>query len=127
MSSTSSPNFSWRSCRSDESRSSTSSTCSDWRLARVWPPSSRVAMCGTSGRVVRSHDPIADLLAPSPSARSIPLLRNAVVGDEVGVSIGGGGERLYALEPEEFTAPRDQAAKDAEGDDRQVIKSLRQP
>src|SRR3954464_3381888 len=127
MSSTSSPNFSWRSCRSDESRSSTSSTCSDWRLARVWPPSSRVAMCGTSGRVVRSHDPIADLLAQYLSARSIPLMRNAVVGDDVAVSIDEVAERLYALEPEEFTAARDQAAKDAEGDDRKAIKGLRKP
>src|SRR3954463_1135194 len=127
MSSTSSPNFSWRSCRSDESRSSTSSTSSDWRLARVWPPSSRVAMCGTSGRVVRSHDPIADLLAQYLSARSIPLMRNAVVGDDVAVSIDEVAERLYALEPEEFTAARDQAAKDADGDDRKAIKSLRKP
>src|SRR3954447_16149968 len=127
MSSTSSPNFSWRSCRSDESRSSTSSTSSDWRLARVWPPSSRVAMCGTSGRVVRSHDPIADLLAQYLSARSIPLMRNAVVGDDVPVSIDEVAERLYALEPEEFTAARNQAAKDADGDDRKAIKSLRKP
>src|SRR3954447_17607139 len=127
MSSTSSPNFSWRSCRSDESRSSTSSTSSDWRLARVWPPSSRVAMCGTSGRVVRSHDPIADLLAQYLSARSIPLMTNAVVRDDVPVRIDDVAERLYALEPEGFTAARDQAAKDAEGDDRKAIKALRKP
>src|SRR3954451_2809288 len=127
MSSTSSPNFSWRSCRSDESRSSTSSTSSDWRLARVWPPSSRVAMCGTSGRVVRSHDPIADLLAQYLSARSIPLMRNAVVRDDVAVSIDEVAERLYALEPEEFTAARDQAAKEADGDERKGVKALRKP
>src|SRR3954471_14399336 len=127
MSSTSSPNFSWRSCRSDESRSSTSSTSSDWRLSRVWPPSSRVAMCGTSRRVVRSHDPIADLLAQYLSARSIPLMRNAVVGDDVAVSIDDVADRLYALEPEEFTAAREQAAKDADGDERKAIKGLRKP
>src|SRR4051812_47052853 len=61
------------------------------------------------------------------SARSIPLMRNAVVGDDVPVSIDEVAERLYALEPEEFTAARDQAAKDAEGDDRKAIKSLRKP
>src|SRR4051794_25662743 len=127
MSSTSSPNFSWRSCRSDESRSSTSSTSSDWRLAPGWPPPSRGALCGTPRPGGGSHDPIADLLAQYLSARSIPLMRNAVVGDDVPVSIDEVAERLYALEPEEFTAARDQAAKDAEGGDRKAIKSLRKP
>lgn len=36
-------------------------------------------------------------------------------------------DRLYGMEPEEFTAARDQAAKEADGDDRKAIKALRKP
>ena len=55
------------------------------------------------------------------------MLRNATVGEDVRVSIEEVADRLYGLEPEEFTAARDQAAKDADGDDRKAIKSLRKP
>jgi hypothetical protein len=61
------------------------------------------------------------------SAPSIPLLRNAIVGSDVPVSIDDVADRLYGMEPEEFTAARDQAAKDADGDDRKAIKGLRKP
>src|SRR4051794_11500284 len=61
------------------------------------------------------------------SARSIPLLSNAVVGNDVPVSIDEVADRLYGMEPEEFTAARDQAAKDTDGDDRKAIKGLRKP
>jgi hypothetical protein len=43
------------------------------------------------------------------------------------VSIDEVADRLYGMEPEEFTAARDQAAKDADPDARQAIKALRKP
>jgi hypothetical protein len=61
------------------------------------------------------------------SAPSIPLLRNAVVGNDVPVSIDDVADRLYGMEPEEFTAARDRAAKEADADARQAIKALRKP
>jgi len=36
-------------------------------------------------------------------------------------------DRLYALAPEEFTAARDAAAKDVDGDERKAVKALRKP
>jgi len=36
-------------------------------------------------------------------------------------------DRLYALAPEEFTAARDAAAKDADGHERKAVKALRKP
>src|SRR3954468_19619727 len=118
MSSTSSLNFSWRSWTSAESTSSTSSTSWDWRLARVWPPSSR-AICATSRW--------GSLSAQYLSARSIPLMSNASVGNDVRVSIDEVADRLYALEPEEFTAARDETAKKLDGDERKQVKALRKP
>ena len=50
-----------------------------------------------------------------------------LLGNDVRVSIEEVADRLYALEPEEFTAARDEAAKKADGDDRKTIKSLRKP
>src|SRR3954466_10227717 len=61
------------------------------------------------------------------SAQSIPLLRNAVVGNDVPVSIDDMADRLYGMAPEEFTAARDQAAKAAVADARHAIKALRKP
>lgn len=50
-----------------------------------------------------------------------------VLGNDVRVSIEEVADRLYALEPEEFTAARDEAAKEADGDERKQIKALRKP
>lgn len=50
-----------------------------------------------------------------------------VLGNDVRVSIEEVADRLYALEPEEFTAARDDAAKNADGDDRKAVKALRRP
>jgi len=50
-----------------------------------------------------------------------------VLGNDVRVSIEEVADRLYALEPEEFTAARDVAVKNADGDDRKAVKALRKP
>jgi hypothetical protein len=50
-----------------------------------------------------------------------------VLGNDVRVSIEEVADRLYAMEPEEFTAARDDAAKKADPDDRKAIKALRKP
>ena len=50
-----------------------------------------------------------------------------VLGNDVRVSIEEVADRLYALEPEDFTAARDDAAKQADSDDRKAIKALRKP
>jgi len=50
-----------------------------------------------------------------------------VLGNDVRVSIEDVADRLYALEPEDFTAARDDAAKEADGDDRKAVKALRKP
>jgi hypothetical protein len=50
-----------------------------------------------------------------------------VLGNDVRVSIEEVADRLYAVEPEEFTAARDEAAKAADGDERKQIKALRKP
>jgi hypothetical protein len=50
-----------------------------------------------------------------------------VLGNDVRVSIEDVADRLYALEPEEFTAARDDAAKNTDGDERKQIKALRKP
>ena len=50
-----------------------------------------------------------------------------VLGNDVRVSIEEVADRLYAQEPEEFIAARDEAAKAADGDDRKQIKALRKP
>src|SRR5438270_485528 len=54
-------------------------------------------------------------------------MSNASVGNDVRVSIDEVADRLYALEPEEFTAARDEAAKQAGRDDRKQVKALRKP
>ncbi|HET7312635.1 MAG TPA: hypothetical protein VFJ17_15060 [Mycobacteriales bacterium] len=43
------------------------------------------------------------------------------------MSIEEVADRLYALEPEEFTAARDEAAKQADGAERKAVKALRKP
>ena len=50
-----------------------------------------------------------------------------MLGNDVRVSIEDVADRLYALEPEEFTAARDDAAKNTDGDERKQIKALRKP
>jgi hypothetical protein len=50
-----------------------------------------------------------------------------VLGNDVRVSIEEVADRLYALEPEEFTAARDDEAKAADADERRQIKALRKP
>jgi hypothetical protein len=50
-----------------------------------------------------------------------------VLGNDVRVSIEEVADRLYALEPEEFTAARDDEAKAADADERKQIKALRKP
>jgi hypothetical protein len=43
------------------------------------------------------------------------------------VSVDDVADELYALPPEDFTAARDAAAKNADGDDRKAVKALRRP
>ncbi len=50
-----------------------------------------------------------------------------VLGNDVRVDIEDVADELYALQPEEFTAARDDAARQAEGAARKTIKGLRKP
>src|SRR3954454_14602709 len=50
-----------------------------------------------------------------------------LLGTMAGVTIDDVADRLYGFPPVEFTAARDEAAKQADGGERKAVKALRKP